>query len=268
MSIDSLYTASQWLIFVVFFALLLLASELGFRLGRSWQAKTGEDARSQLSTVQGAILALLGLLLAFTFSMAVSRYELRRTLVVEETNAISTTYLRAQLLPKPYAHEISSLFEDYVEARLDFYYAGIDPARLAQANKRTEHLQQQLWSQAIAAGKEDPYAITTGLFIQSLNEVIDAPTKRLAALENRVPEIVYLLLLIGAILAVALIGYGYGLADRRNSLLIALLSLLITLVVLVTMDLDRPRRGLITVGQQSMLDLRESLRQPIPWNEP
>jgi hypothetical protein len=127
LSIDPLYTASEWLIFLVFVASLLLASEVGFRLGHRRQARTGTgtDARSQITTMQGAILALLGLLLAFTFSMAVSRYDLRKTLVVEEADAISTSYLRAQVLPEPYSHEISRLFEDYVQARLDFYYAGI-----------------------------------------------------------------------------------------------------------------------------------------------
>ena len=268
MSTDSLYTTSQWLIFLIFVVSLLLAGEVGFRLGRSRQARAGEDARSQITTVQGAILALLGLLLAFTFSMAVSRYEMRKKLVVEAANAISTTYLRAQLLPQPYAHEVSRLLKDYVDVRLEFYDAGIDPIRLAEANARTESLHQQLWLQAIAAAKEDPHAITTGLFIQSLNEVIDAPTKRLAALENRVPETVFLLLWIGAILAVALIGFGYGLDGRRNMFLIVFLSLLIALVVLVTLDLDRPRRGLITVSQQSMLDLQKSLSQPAPWDEP
>ena len=123
-----------------------------------------------------------------------------------------------------------------------------------------------LWAQAAAAGTIDPRAVTTGLFLQSLNETIDLPTKRLAALQNRIPEVVIFLLFFGGILAVGVVGYGYGLGARRNTVLMTAFCVLIALVVLVIIDLDRPRRGLITISQQSMQDLRESLDRSKPWN--
>jgi hypothetical protein len=213
------------------------------------------------------MLALFGLLLAFTFSMAVSRYDLRKQLVVEESTSIGTTYLRAQLLPEPYRSEISRLLRQYVDIRLEFFAVGADLERVAQVGDETEKLQDELWAQAIAAGAVDHHAITTGLFLQSLNETIDLPAKRLAALQNRIPEIVIFLLFFGGVLAVGVVGYGYGLGTRRSVFLLSALSVLIAVVVLVIIDLDRPRRGLITVSQQSMQDLRESLHRPKPWDK-
>lgn len=261
-----LYSLDEWFLALVFLAMLLLAAEGGFRLGKRIALRVGETTKSQITSVQGAVLALFGLLLAFTFSMAVSRYDLRRQLVVEESNSIRTTYLRAQLLPQPYSAEISRLLRHYVDIRLEFFAVGADPERVAQVEDETERIQDELWSQAIAAATLDPGAETTGWFLQSLNETIDLPTKRLAALQNRIPEVVIWLLLFGGMLAVGAVGYGYGLGAHRNLFLMGIFSVLIVLVVLVIIDLDRPRRGLITVSQESMLELRESLDRSRPWD--
>jgi hypothetical protein len=247
--------------------MLLLAGEGGFRLGARIDSSVEETTKSQITSLQGAILALFGLLLAFTFSMAVSRYDLRKQLVVEESTSIGTTYLRAQLLPEPYRTEISKLLRHYVDIRLEFFAVGANPERVAQVSDETEKIQDKLWFQAVAAGTIDPHAETTALFLQSLNETIDLPTKRLAALQNRIPEVVIFLLFFGGMLAVGVVGYGHGLGARRNIFLMITFSVLIALVVLVIIDLDRPRRGLITVSQQSMHDLRESLDRSKPWDE-
>jgi hypothetical protein len=267
LSQDFLYGLNEWLIALAFLAILLLAGEGGFRLGRRIASRVEETTKSQITSLQGALLALFGLLLAFTFSMAVSRYDLRKQLVVEESTSIGTTYLRAQLLPEPYSTDISKLLRDYVDIRLEFFAVGADPERVAQVSAETEKVQDEIWYQAIAAAAVNPQAETVGWFLQSLNETIDIPTKRLAALQNRIPETVILLLFFGGILAVGAVGYGYGLGGHRNTFLMSAFSVLIVLVVLVIIDLDRPRRGLITVSQQSMLDLRESLGRPRPWDE-
>jgi hypothetical protein len=261
MSLELLYSVSQWLIVLGLLFLLLLASEGGFWLGRRIQSSVEETTKSQITNIQGAMLALFGLLLAFTFSMAISRYDLRKRLVVEESTWIGTTYLRAQLLPEPYRADISRLLRHYVDVRLEFFAVGADPERVAQATDETERIHGDLWSEAIAVGNMDPRAITSGLFLESLNETIDLPTKRLAALANRIPEVVMFLLFVGAILVVGIVGYGFGLGARRNIFLMVTFSVLITLVVLVIVDLDRPRRGLIAVSQQSMLDLQDTLNE-------
>jgi hypothetical protein len=257
---ELLYDLNLWLILAASAGFFLLVTEAGFLLGRRAQSNLDEHARSQVSTIQGATLGLLALLLGFTFAMSMSRYDTRKQLVLEEANAIGTTFLRAQLLPEVPRQEISNLLRRYVEVRLEFYETGVDQKKLDQATKATEKLQRQLWSHTAALGERDPRAITTGLFVQSLNEVIDLHTKRITALENHVPEIIFFLLYFVAIVAIGLIGYGCGLSGLRNFFVTMVSSILIAAVIMVIIDLDRPRQGLIRVSQQRMIDLRNSLK--------
>jgi hypothetical protein len=193
--------------------------------------------------------------------MAMSRYEVRKQLVLDEANAIGTTYLRAQLLPEPQRHEIADLLRRYVQVRLNFYGAGTDAKKLEAAGSATTELQTQLWSTAAALGEKEPRAVTVGLFLQSLNEVIDLHNKRLTALENHVPEIILFLLYFVALVATGLIGYGCGLGGVRNFFVTVVSSVLIAAVVIVIIDLDRPLHGLIQVSQQRMLELRDNLEK-------
>jgi hypothetical protein len=259
MADEAFYNVDIWIILVASIVLFLVVTETGFRFGRGAQTGTGEGSRSEIGTLQGAMLGLLALLLGFTFAMAMSRFEARKQLVLDESNAIGTTFLRAQLLPQPPRQEISNLLRHYVDVRLALYEAGIDEKKLRQANDRTENLHKQLWALAAAMGEKDPRAVTTGLFLQSLNEMIDLHTKRITALENHVPEIILLLLYFVAIVVVGVIGYGCGLAGCRNFFVTAMASILIASVILVIVDLDRPRRGLIRVSQDRMVELRQSL---------
>lgn len=120
-------------------------------------------------------------------------------------------------------------------------------------------MHKQLWSLAAALGEKNPLAITIGLFLQSLNETIDLHAKRMTALENHVPEIILILLYFVAIMVTGVIGYGCGLGGYRNFFVTAMASILIASVILVIIDLDRPRRGLIRVSQTRMVELRDSL---------
>ncbi len=259
MNEEILFQIDMMAILIVSTLCFLMATEAGFRVGRRAAAGVNEASRSEISTIQGAMLGLLALILGFTFAMAMSRFEARKQLVLEEANAIGTTFLRAQLLSEPQRQEVSQLLRQYVEVRLDFYHAGIDLKKLREARDRTEQLQQQLWSEAITLGGKEPRAIPIGLFIQSLNEVIDLHTKRVNALENHVPEIILVLLYFVAISVTGLIGYGCGLGGYRNFFVTLTAAVLIAAVILVIIDLDRPRRGLIKVSQQRLIELRDSL---------
>ncbi len=254
-----LYNIDLFFLFLGSITFILSATELGFRFGRRTQATASEPVRSEISTIQGALLGLLALILGFTFAMAMTRYEARKQLVLDESNAIGTTFLRAQILPQPPRQEISNLLKEYVGVRLAFYDAADDSRKLSRANEATERLQRELWTRAAALGEKDPRAVTTGLFLQSLNEVIDLHAKRITALENHVPEIILVLLYFVALMAMGLIGYGCGLGGKRNFWVTLVASTLIAAVILVIIDLDRPRRGLIRVSQQRMLDLQQSL---------
>jgi hypothetical protein len=258
------YHTSEWLIAFVMLVLLLLATEVGFRVGFRTRRGVDESARSQVGTIAGAIIGLLALLLGFTFAMALSRFDLRKRLVLEESNAIGTTYLRSRLLPEPMKTEVRGLLRSYVETRLDFYRAGQDEEQLRKALERTGELQEKLWAQAVAAVEKDDSETTTGYFLTSLNEVIDLHSARLAATENHVPEIVLLLLFTLAAVATATVAYGCGLGGHRHLFATTMVPILIVLVVTVIIDLDRPRRGFIRVSQESMTRLRDDLNRSAP----
>jgi flagellar biosynthesis chaperone FliJ len=256
------YELDLWLMLGASIGLFLLATEAGFLLGRRSKSTNDDDSKSQIYTIQGAALGLLALLLGFTFAMAMSRYDVRKQMILDESNAIGTTFLRAQLLPEPARQEVSTLLRRYVEVRLEFYAAGNDQKKLREVGGQTQRLQNQLWANGVAVGQKDTRAITTGLFLQSLNEMIDLHAKRLNAQENHVPEITLILLYFVAFTATGLIGYGCGLSGVRNFFVTIISSILIATVILVILDLDRPHKGLIIVSQQRMIDLRDNLKEP------
>lgn len=250
-------------VFVLLGALVvfLAAIELGFRLGLRQRDRSDDAAKSQLGALQAGLLGLLALLLGFTFNMAVSRFDVRKTLVLDEANAIGTTYLRARFLPPPHQQEAARLLKEYVAARLDFYRAGIDADRLAAASASAARIQQQLWTHAAMSAAQDPRSVPIGLFIQSLNDVIDLSEKHQVALDDHVPGAVMYLLFIVAAGALGFIAYGSGLAGRRRHGLTGAFALMVAIVLAIIIDLDRPRRGLILVSQASMVRLQAALDQ-------
>jgi hypothetical protein len=244
-----------WALFGATVVLILLAVEAGFWLGKWRQRHADHERETPVGAIVAAILGLLAFLLAFTFGMAASRFEIRRELVLDEANAIGTTYLRAALLPEPHRIEIRSLLRDYVDVRLETVQPGMTLPALA----RSEELQGRLWAQAVIVGAKNPTP-TTALFIQSLNDVIDLHAKRVAmGMRNRIPIAIWAALYLTAMLAVAGVGYHAGLTSTTRSL--ATLALVVTLsgVLWLIADLDRPQEGLLKVSQQAMIDLRKSL---------
>jgi hypothetical protein len=251
-----------WLIFAVTVALTAAAIESGYRIGRSRRSRKDAEREPEKDQPVGAIaastLGLLGFLLAFTFGLAASRFDDRRLAVLEESNAIGTSYLRAGLLKEPERTEIRKLFTQYVDARL----AAVKPETHHEAMDTSVALHQALWTQATAAAAADSHSIMTGLFIQSLNEVIDLHSKRvLVGLRSRIPASVWIALYFIAVLAMGSLGYQEGLAGSRRSLAVVALLLTFSSVMLLIADLDRPQEGLLRVSQQSMIDLKSMLER-------
>ena len=250
-----LYRTNEVVINWVFFALTLTVIEVGFRLGRKVEARTPESIKSQIFTVEAGILGILALLLGFTMSMAVSRFEIRKQLVLEEADAIGTSSLRAQLLPAPADAEITSLLRQYVNVRVQYGAAGNDFARLVDLNRQTAHLQTELWTRIATYAQQDPNPVRAGLLLQSLNQAIDLAEARWMAFQNRVPEsVIYVDAAIG-LLSSMLVGYAFGVNGRRNMFSMFILAVAIALVLAVIIDLDRPRSGYIRGSQQPMIDL-------------
>jgi hypothetical protein len=197
-------------------------------------------------------------MLAFTFSLAASRYETRRQLVLDEANAVGTTYLRTGLLPEPQRAKIRNLLKEYVTFRVKGIQAGGK-----YAISRSEELQDRLWGEAAALGEQHPASIIVGLFIQSLNEVIDLHTKRVTAiLRSRIPGSIWAALYFVAVLAMTAMGYQTGLTGKRSSFAVITLVLSFSAVMLLIADLDRPHEGLLRVSQQVLIDLQEKIGAP------
>jgi len=259
MSLGWLYRLDLWVVFLLTTALFAISTEVGFRLGQRAEAKTPDSAKSHIGTLENAVLALLALMLGFSFLMSLSRYDNRKELVLAEANAIGTAYLRAQLLPPPHNEEIQKLLRNYVDVRLKYSAAGIDDTKLREASQETERLGRQIWSHAIDLSAEGLRPDSVRLFIESMNEVLDLDEKRAMALKDQVPATIYLILYTVAAIGFAFVGYSAGLSGHRHLLVTVLIVVLISSVITLIADLDRPRRGLIKVSQQSMIDLRESL---------
>jgi hypothetical protein len=230
---------------LLFFAVILGATALGVFLGRRVR-HLSESLKEPFGVLQGALLGVVGLLLAFGLSLAVSRYEDRRSNIVTEANAIGRTYLRAQTLAEPVRSRSLNLLVSFTRTAviLSNQVPGSSGAR--QAAAREELIERRLWRLAGEALASAPTASAPRLYVETLNEMIDGETTRVAALGNRVPTAVLLLEVLGSALALALLG-AYLAIVGRGVLAVSLASALVAFLLLVTADLDRPTRGMITV---------------------
>jgi hypothetical protein len=245
-------------VFVLLVVGLLLAFEIGFRIGRWWQVRTPEETEGPTGTLVGSLIALMAFLLAITTSMAADRFDTRRGLVLEETNAIGTTYLRAGYLPSPASEASRALLREYVPLRI----ATSDTQQLLANIARSEEILDELWT-IVEPLARDQSSDVLALYIESLNETIDLDTtRRIAGIYARVPETVVILLIIGAALALGLVGYSAGLTGRRGLPSAVALVVALSAVLTLVLDLDRPRDGFLQVSQFPMIELRDDLGPP------
>ena len=218
------------------FAAMLVALELGRRIGTRRLAALPPGTSWEIGTLDGAVFGLLGLLIAFTFSGAVSRFEARRHLVVEETNAIGTAYLRLDLLPVAAQPAMRDAFRRYLDARLEVYRALPDLVAAKQALARSVQIQGDIWRGAGAACRADPTSSTTMLVLPALNTMIDITTTRTMVAENHPPVVIFAVL-VALALASALLA-GHGMAGRPRSWIHAIgFAASIATAAFVTLDI-------------------------------
>ena len=242
-------------IFVVSVVAMFAASEIGRRFGGFARSR----GRDNDATLEAAVLGLLALMISFTFSMALSLFEARRDAVLNEANAIGTTALRARLLPAPHDVQAVKLLREYVQIRLDLFRQAPTARESDAASNRSNAIQTSLWQEVKAVEAVDKGMVPTGLFIQTLNEMIDNQEKRVMAYNNRVPDIVLIGLYSIAFVAMAFAGFGAELDSRRSRLPVYLTGLIVCAVMLLIQDLDRPDAGLIRTSQKPMIDTAASL---------
>ena len=242
------------LFFLVSFVLLWFAAGIGvyYRQGRPSQQVVDEK---DFNLILGATLTLLGLIIGFTFSMAVSRYDQRKNLEEEEANAIGTEYVRLDVLPPADAAKARGLLRDYLDQRI-LYYTTRNPQRLRQIDAATSQLQSNLWSAVSAPAAAQPSPVSA-LALSGMNDVLNSQGYTEAAWRNRVPLPAWMLLIAIAVFCNLLVGFS---AHRRSLLLFLILPIALSISFFLFADIDSPRSGVIHVRAQNLQTLADSLR--------
>lgn len=241
---------------------LLFCMELGRRLGLASMKKDPEAAFKGVGAIEGAVFAILGLLIAFTFSGAATRFEDRRHLIGQEANAIGTAYLRIATLPEETQNELKVLFRRYIELRIASYRNIENQADKKSLLALQTTLQDEIWTKAVAAGrKQNAPPSAAMLMLPALNEMIDITTTRTVATQNHPPTVIFAMLgglsLFSALLA------GYGMSCRSRSWLhVITYAAIISITFFVILDLEYPRRGLIRVddADRVLIELKQSMK--------
>jgi hypothetical protein len=254
------FRLASWELALILLAIVLGTMAIGLVLGRYLRHRS-EHLREPVSVLQAALLGLVGLILAFGLALAVGRYEARRTALVDETNAIGTTYLRAQTLPEPIRTQSLERLVRYTDTTIVISNSVQSSAEEGEAEAAGDRLQRELWGLAGQALDEKPVESAPRLYVESLNELFDAETTRITALNNRVPGAVLAVEVGGAAVALALLAFYLSILGRGVGT-VMLAAGLITLLLLVTFDLDRPTRGLIQVPDTPLVNLRASMELP------
>lgn len=253
---ELLYAHDSLFITVTLFLVILAIYEVGFRFGRFVQAGTAHEVKELTGSVQASVLGILALLLGFTFSMSLQRYDDRSHALIDEANAIGTVSLRAELLPEAHRAGAIRLLRSLIDLRVETGKLELpDREQRHELNRRMSDIQNALWSTAVAAANEDPRPTTTGAFVAALTAMIDSQGKRQALLRLHVPEVILLLLFLVFVSSGGFLGYSSGLRGQRIIAPMTVVSFLIALVVFIIIDLDRPKRGLIKVDQSPLVEL-------------
>jgi hypothetical protein len=243
-------TLPFWLIALAAIIIVLFSIELGWILGRKAAKKINTKSGFSYSITVGATLGLLSFLLAVTFSMSVNRYDLRKFNVTSEANAIGTTYLRTDFLSEPLREDARQQLRAYTTIRA----GGAESILSDDGMAKSSAIQNHLWE--IASGAiEQSDTISTGLFVQSLNEMIDMDTTRITGLRNKLPDDIWLMLALVTVFSMASLGFEYGIKGQRSWIGNILLVIAFTAVILLITDLDRPQQGLVQISQQPLLVL-------------
>jgi len=242
---------------------MLVLLEVGRRAGKRRMARDPEWARAGAGVVDGAVFGLLGLMVAFAFSGAASRFDSRRQLIVEETNTIGTAYLRLDLLAPDAQVTLRENFRRYLDNRLAVYRKLPDIAAAYQELAKGEEIQREIWRQSVAASRA-PGASPAApmLLLPALNAMFDIATTRTLAAQIHPPLIIYIMLFALAMISALLAGYGMAASKERNSIHAACYALVIAVAVYVILDIEFPRLGLIQVESfdQALSDLRNSMK--------
>jgi len=240
---------------------IVILLEVGRRVGIARMARDAEGASAGVAVVDNAVFALLGLLIAFTFSGAADRFETRRHLIVEEANDIGTAYLRLDLLPAEAQPPLRDLFRRYVDSRLEVYRAVTDVAATRAALLRSAEIQNEIWRQAVASGDQGKTSANM-LLLPAINEMIDITTTRSVAAQTHPPQVIFFMLAGVALISALLAGYDMAGGRTRNWIHMIGFALIVAGTVYIILDLEYPRVGLIRIDalDQLLVDVRDGMK--------
>jgi len=255
---DGLFTALPiWGIFIATLLFVLLSVESGYQWAR-YKRRSEVEKEAPIGAMVGATLGLLAFILAFTFGMAADSFHNRKEALLDEANAIRTTYLLADVIPEPHRTEVRRILREYAEERLQ--WVGVEKI---QGGRSADALLNQLWAQAAVVGAQNPGGVD--VFLSSVNKVIELCQERVMVRErSRIPGAFWAVLYLITIFAHAAMGYHGGVAGTNRSPVTVLVAIAFAAVIMLILDLDRPGQGWINVSQQAMIDLRDWMVKSIP----
>jgi hypothetical protein len=256
-------TISPALFALLLFVGMLILLETGRRLGVRRRPKESESERSSLGIVESAVFALFGLMMAFSFSGAATRFGEKRRLIVEEVNCVQTAYLRLHLLPPEAEGALQELFRRYVDSRLETYRALPNMQAAEWEMTKSKNLQQEIWSQAVSATRlPNSHPDAGKLLLPALNNMIDITTIRSMALRVHPPRIIYVLLFCLALICSLLAGYRMAGVQHQSWLHILSLTVFTVMIIFVALDIEYPRTGLIRLeaADQLLVKAREAMK--------
>lgn len=248
----------EWVCFIATLIFVQFSHEVGFRIGTGRRLKPGDNPETAAGAISGTVIGLLAFMLAFTFNGASSHHDLRKDLIIEEANAVRTTYQLSIQLPDPYRAKVRDLLQEYVDIRLKA--RGLRRADLSLALARTLAIQSDLWSVVLTLQQKEPNAPMLGFFTQSLNEVFDLHVKRVnAVFQSRISMVVWGVLYFLTFITMAMMGYRIGLSGLRSTFMEITLALAFSSVLIVIISLDRPN-GLMRIDPKSLVDVLSMIR--------
>jgi len=251
--------SSPWLVFAATTGLIVLAIEIGYRLGSAVRKRSEDEKESPVSAITGSVLALLAFLLAFTFGIVSNRFDARKELVRQQAITISTAYARTDFLPPPDRDNAQALFRTYMDVLLESSELGIGDQR-AELIAQMNGIVAQLWDGGVAHAQSDTHSEVAALYVDSLNSVGDVQALRVAvALQAKIPPGIWAALYALMSLAMVAVGYQTAIARSRRTWLTLILALSFSAVVTLIAILDNPDSGYLTVSQQPLIDVQTSM---------
>jgi len=258
---DTFFHIPIYILSVLIFFLVLLFNWFGFKFKKWHLEKYPGRVPEDLGAVEGSMLGVMALLLGFTFSIAISKFETRRQITVEEANDIGTAILRCDMYPDSVRNPLRADFKEYIETRIAYYSAGNDEEKIKQELVKAGEISDKIWKRvALHSQKPNTLAVTAQM-IPAVNSMIDIVTTRDAGRISRVPRLVLWVLLALVLISSFVLGSDYN-GKKRNKILIFSYALAMTLTLNLITELDRPREGLINLNavEQKMRNLREIVK--------